>query len=406
MAQSVKKTNDYHDKRKIGVITAVDPQKKTVDIQYVSQGGSFKALDLPYAIVGLTWGFTFMPLKGDKVILDNSDGDRPVIVSMHPNNVNYLPYLDPGEISMVCENGSYIFGRNKRKRAISSGALLDYDVTTGPNGVNDIEYEPGGIIIRARSKKNRDGFQPKWDNHSYISLFDNGDVDIQSMNAGITKALLYMEGTSGFTFWSSGSGKVSEYIEMNPITKEMVFFTDGDKHTHVQSNAKETIYQNSILQLGGGFQINLGVNVSTIPADFDQITATNINGPGDFYIDNSTSATGKTTLYLKGDFDITTLSGNINIITTNSASASSTITINSSSDIKLIATANVDVTATGNVIVQGAQIQLNGSSEIVATINDINNAIMAHTHPGVQNGPGSTSTGVGSISSSREVYTS
>ena len=204
MASSVKKSNDFKDKQKIGVITAVNPDKKTVDIQYVSQGGTYKALNLPYAIVGLTWGFLFMPLKGDKVIIDNTEGDRPVIVSMHPNNIDYLPYLDPGEIAMLCENGSYVFGRNKRKRIKSTNTLIDYDADKGPKGETDIELEPGGLILRARSKVNRDGVTPKWDNHSYLSLFDNGDISLQSMYQGITKALLFMDGHSGFTFWSSG----------------------------------------------------------------------------------------------------------------------------------------------------------------------------------------------------------
>lgn len=401
----IKKANDFKDKTKIGVITAVDPQKKTVDIKYVSQGGNYKTINLPYNIVGLTWGFVFMPVKGDKVVIGNGEGDRPIIVSMHPNNIDYLPYLDPGEIAMVCENGSYVFGRNKRKRIKSTGELIDYDAQKGPKGETDLEYEPGGLILRARSKKNRDGVTPRWDNHSYLSLFDNGDVSLQSMYAGITKALLFMDGGSGFTFWSAGDGKVQEYIEMNPLKKEMVFFTDGEEHTHVQTDSKASVYGNVVKQLGGGIQINLGLDVSTIPADFDKILADQI-GPGDIYIDNhTTQGNGKATLHLKGDFNITLDQGDVNLTTTKGK-----IVVISKGDVDITTDGDTNVTTKGNTVVNATgdvdvtskasinikskadQIYLNGGvsdTDRIATVGDIR----SHVHVGVQNGQGTTSGG-------------
>jgi hypothetical protein len=59
--------------------------------------------------------------------------------------------------------------------------------------------------------------------------------------------------------------------------------------------------------------MNLGVDISTIPADFDKMLASNI-GPGDIWIDNTTTkGIGSVTLNLKNNFVVKSNTGNVDI---------------------------------------------------------------------------------------------
>ena len=218
------KQNSFNDNTKIAIITAVHPDAKTVDIKYASQQGTYDNLSLPYSVVGTTWGVCYMPLKGDKVLVDCSNNDKPVIKSMYPNQTSLLPYMDPGEVSILSENGSYLHLKNQRKRAISSDTLLDYDATVGANGqASDIAYEPSGVILRVRTKQNRDQVAPRFQLHSSLSMFDNADINLQSMKNNIPKGLLHFNST-GYVFLMAGDNSVQEYLEMNPLKKETLLF--------------------------------------------------------------------------------------------------------------------------------------------------------------------------------------
>jgi len=366
------KQNSFNDKSKIAVITAVYPDTKTVDIQYTSQAGDYKNLNLPYTIVGSTWGVLFMPLKGDKCLVDTSDGDRPVIKTMYSSSVSLLPYLDPGEVAFMAENGSYIHAKNQRKRAVSSDTLLDYDANEGPNGATDLQYEPSGLILRVRTKQNRDQNAPRWNLHSSFSLYDNGDINLQSMVNSTPKGLLHMDGKTGYVFLMAGDSKIQEYIEMNPIKKEVLYFTDGEEHHHIQTNKKENIYSNIIQNIGGGIQIQLGVDLSTIPPSFDSIMADKV-GPGDIYIDNSTTkGIGKATIHLKGDFDVVTDTGNINITASQgtvnvtaqgniTAATQGNLTANVSGNTSINTTGNTTINSDGVVDVQGSAVNISST---------------------------------------------
>src|ERR1700733_1968123 len=281
----IKKPNDFNDRLKEAVITNVYPQSKTVDIKYTSQAGTYSGLTLPYNTVGLTWGYLYMPLKGDKVFIDNTQGDRPVIVRMSMQNTEFLPYLYPGELASMSENGSFIHLKNERKRIQSTGTLIAYDATQGPNGETDIEYEPGGIVLRARSKQNRDGNFPRWFEHSYLALFDDGDVTLQSMYQNNPKAVFYMSGMSGYTFWGSGDNKVQEFIEMDPVQKQITLFSDGDELHQALGNRKITTYSNYIINNGNIIQIKNGVDLSTL-GSFSAIVPDPDLLPGDIRISN------------------------------------------------------------------------------------------------------------------------
>ena len=313
-----KQPTDFKGRTKVAIISNVDPQNRTVDISYTSQAGNYVGLTLPYSAVGATWGMIYMPVKGDRVLIDNIDGSVPVIKSMHPQNTDYLPYLDPGEVATMSENGSYMHWRNRRKRIKSTGELIDYDATKGPNGETDIEYEPGGLVLRARSKKLQDNAAPRWYSHSYFSMFDNGDVSIQSMKDGRAKGLLYFEGTSGYTWWHAGDGKVQEYIELNPVKKEIVMFSDGDIHQHVQKDIKKTAYVDDITNIGGALQVKIGVDPTTINVDFDKVLLDSDLLPGDVRFDNSTAkATGGNWYeHIKNNISILSDAGNYDLALT------------------------------------------------------------------------------------------
>jgi hypothetical protein len=326
-----KTPNDFKKRTKIATITGVNPQNKTVNIKYLNQAGSQNDLAIPYSMVSSTWGILSMPQVGDTVTIDNSDGELPVLKSMVPKNSDYLPYLDPGELAMSCENGSYIHYKNRRKKAISDGSLLDYDATAGPNGANDIEYEPGGVVIRARSKQQQSNETPRWDNHSYISVFDNGNIAIQAMQSDKAKGLLHFDGATGHAWWHAGDGKVEQYIELDPIKDEIVILSNGDIHQHSVQDWKVTAYKDNVVNVGGILQWKAGVVIDTLSADFDQITPDSDLNPGDIRIDNSQSTNaGKFYLHTKGDNDILIDQGNLNITTTVGG-----VTITSAEDVSI-----------------------------------------------------------------------
>ena len=271
-----KTLNDFKGSTKVAIITDVDAQNKTVDITYLSQAGNYLALNLPYSTVGATWGHMFMPVKGDKVLVDTSQGGKPVIKAMYPPNTDLLPYLDPGEISSSCSNGSYIHFQNKRKRVQGTNEIVDYDADVGPNGETDLQYEAGGVIVRARSRKTQDNKDPSFYHHSYLGVFDNGDVALESMFQDKNKALIHMDGASGHLWLHAGDGKPQEYLELNPIRQEIVSFSDGDIHTLSQAYLKNVTYNDAISLVGGAFEFSSGMapsSIGTAPTEayFDQI---------------------------------------------------------------------------------------------------------------------------------------
>lgn len=308
-----KSLNDFKHKTAVGVITDVDPQGKTVDIRYIDRDGNRVGLDLPYQTVGLTWGICFMPVKGDRVLIDNSNGERPVIKALYPQNTAYLPYLDPGEMSMMAENGSYLHLKNRRKKIQSTGELIDYDADTGPQGQTDIEMEPGGVTIRARNKQQQGSQAPQWFNHGYLSLFDNGDVALHSVVSGTSKGLLHMDGASGHVWLHAGDGKVQEYIELNPTTKEIVIFSDGDVNQQIQQDWKITVYNNQLHNVGNVFQMNVGIPPASISPNFDNINPDAGLESGDIRIDNTQSSSGRVILTTLGNCDLSVQQGNVNI---------------------------------------------------------------------------------------------
>lgn len=284
-----KQPNDFKSKAKIASISNVYPQSKTVDVRYLSQDGDYTNLTIPFSQVGLTWGVLSMPMLGDKVLLDMMEGDRPAIVRTFPMNTDYLPYLDPGEVALACENGSYIHVKNNRKKVQSTGALIDYFADTGPNGETDIELEPGGVIMQARSKQKQDGFIPRYDSHSFLALYPNGNINLQSMYQGMTKGLLYMDGTSGFVCLIAGNGTVQEYYELDPLRKRITEYSDGTKYQIVQTNKTQAVYGNVVENVCGIVQINVGTPQADIPVDFSTIVPDSALEQGDYEI----NATGQ-----------------------------------------------------------------------------------------------------------------
>jgi hypothetical protein len=342
---------DFKHIDKVATIVGVNAQNKTVDIVYLNQGGGQTGLNIPYTTVSSTWGILHMPMIGDRVIINNADGEMPVIKSMFPKNTQYLPYLDPGEMSMLCENGSFLQLKNRRKKVQSTGQLIAYDATAGPNGETDLEYEPGGLVLRARSKQQQDNETPRWYNHSYISMFDNGNVAIQAMNNSVPKALIHMEGTTGHSWWHAGDGKVQEYIELDPVKKEIVILSDGDVHQHSIADWKVTAYQDNVINVGGIIQIKSGVIVSSIPADFDQIKPDTDLNPGDIRIDNTGTVGAKLYLHVSGDCDITVDQGDVNLNVTQGA-----LNINlGQGGVNLVAHDAVNITTTADVTLQTSE---------------------------------------------------
>lgn len=316
MPQTTQKTpNNYYNRAKIARITKVYPQTRTVDVVYLSQSGELLGLLLPYTSVGLTGGSVSMPKVDDKVIVDYVDGDRPIITGMYPGSENLLPYTYPGEQGLMGTNGSFVHIKEPRKRIKSTGELLNYNQNQGKNGETDIEYEPGGITLQIQSLKDKNGNAPRYDKHGYISLFDNGTIAIHSVYQGTSKGMLHMEGQSGHVWLSSGNGSPQEYIELDPLLKNILFFSDGEIHKFVQTDDKSCIYGNTIVQSGGGLDIKLGIPLNSIQADFAQFQ-TNV-AQGDISIDNSLSSSGKTNLNLKGDFSLNVVEGNITFTSQN-----------------------------------------------------------------------------------------
>lgn len=315
MAQQVKKPNDFKDNIKDATITKVYPQTKTLDCRFNSQDGELRGLNIPYSCVGGSAGSLRMPQAGERITLLYLSGDRPIAISSFPNNVEYLPFLYPGEISHSATDGSYLLLRNARKRDSQTGILLDYDTLESNN--SNMEFEPGGLILQARSKKNQNGGSPapRWYEHSYLSLYDNGDVAIQSQFQSKSKALIFMDGSSGALWLHGGNGTVQEYIELNPLTKEIVILTDGDVHQHTQNDWKITVYNNQVQNISNALQINLGVAPSQIPRNFDDINVDSDLGMGDARITNSgTQGTGNFYLHIKGNLEITVDQGNVDLM--------------------------------------------------------------------------------------------
>lgn len=396
------KINDFKSRRKTATITGVNPQAKTVTIKYTSQQGDFQNLDLSFQNVGLSWGRLHMPQIGDRVIIDTTQGDYPIMVGMAPQNNQLLPYLDPGEIADINSDGSFIHLRNARRRVQSTGELIGYNETKGPNGETDIEMEPGGITIGVRSKQDTNSKAPRWYQHSYIAMYDNGDINIQSRQSGQTKGLLRMDGDNGFVFLSAGDGTVQEYVELDPVNKLITLFSDGDSHQHTQQDWKINVYGNQLHNLGNILEINVGVATSSIPANFNDVKPDSDLSQGDIRINNSTTAgTGNFYLHIKGNVNIELDQGNYNLNVDQG-----TVNITSEGDVNVSTQGNANVTSQGKAVIlaqsevdiTGSKITLNGGTETVATITDI----QTHTHSGVQNGEGFT--GTSSYSATRQVY--
>jgi len=271
MATNKNNPNTLRGRDAFGFVKAVNPQARTVDINFTSQNGELRNMPLSYPNVGSTWGRLFMPQIGDQVKISYGQADKPFISGYVPANIQYLPYVEIGEIVDVNENGSYMHLKVARRRIQSSGALVDPTATQGPNGETDIEQEAGGIVLQVRSKKNPTDVTPRYFNHSYLSMYDNGDVTIQSMNTDLPKALLHMEGESGYVMLAAGNSKVQEYIEMNPLVKTLLFMTDGELQEHVQTNSKKAVYADVIENIGGTVDIRTGVPVASIPASFTPV---------------------------------------------------------------------------------------------------------------------------------------
>lgn len=416
---------------KVAIITDIDTKNKTIDIQYISQPGTYKNLNFPYTTVGSTWGYVFTPVKGDKVLIDYDTNGIPLVKGMYPNNNDLLPYLDPGEVAMVSSNGSFLHVRNKRKRNSSNDEIVGYDDTTDSVG-NDLDLEPGGVILRARSRQDQDTQTPSWYGHSYLALFDNGDVALQSMYQDNSVSLLHMDGTSGHVWLHAGNGAPQEYIELNPITKEIAMFSDGDTHLLSQQYYKKVTYSDDISIAGGVFEVSSGINPTNIgiasngDAYFEQIQVNNSSmgitysglgsntnpglnsNPGDM-IFNATSGQNANggninfnaaqgfNLYTygaagHGDIDLTSSQGfNLH---TNGASGHGQILIQSENDsiilkvnnntIKIINN-NIYLDTAGSIYLSGAT---NSENNRIATIRDI----ITHVHPGVMIGSGATGT--------------
>lgn len=353
-----KRHNDFKDKTKIAIITKVDPQARTVSIKYTNQAGTQNDLKVPYTIVGATWGLLYMPQKGDRVLIDNVQGEMPVLKSMFPQNSDFLPYLDPGEIVTMAENGSFAHIKNKRKRIISTGEVIDYDAKKGPNGETDVELEPGGVLLRARSKQIQDNVAPRWFNHSYLGLYDNGDINLQSMFNGIPKGLLHFDGMSGHAWWSSGDSKVQEYIELDPTKKAITIFSDGEIHEHVQTDLKSQIYRNQLTSVGNAFQLRVGQDVSTLPATFSKFNLESDLQAGDIRIANDGSS-GKFYLHISSDCDILVDSGNVNI-----TASKGNVFVDAMQDVVVHSHRDVAIRADGNLHLSGQNIDIRASNAL------------------------------------------
>jgi hypothetical protein len=390
MAQQANKQNSFNDKTKPATITAVDPQKKTVTIKYSSQDGIKTGLNLNYSVAGASYGRLHMPQIGDRVLIDYTQGDLPIITQMLPANTDFLPYLDPGELVDMNSDGSYVQLRNARRRVKSTGALIDYSATQGPNGETDIETEPGGVIVGIRSKQDISTKAPRWYEHSYLSMFENGDISLQSRFQGNERGLLYMDGATGYVFLVGGMAKPQEYIELDPVNKRIVILSDGDIHQFNQKDWKITVYNNQVQNIGNALQLNIGVPPSQIPADFDEIMVDSDVQNGDIKIVNTLGTSGKFTLDIKGDTVINVAEGNVTV----EAVKGNVSVIADQGNISATAS-NGDITATAqtiNISSDSDQVYVNGGSaetDRIATIKDIQN----HYHGGVTTGHQDTSGG-------------
>jgi len=434
MANQVKQSNDFKDKSRPATITAVDPQNKKVSVKYTTQNGDVPSLDLAFQNVGATWGRLYCPQVGDRVYIDQTQGEVPVIVGMKPTNPEYLPYLDPGELAETNSDGSYIHLRNKRRRDMNTNALLPYD-TQESSAHPKIETEPGGIVLGVRSKQNLQTKAPRWYEHSYLSMFDNGDIAIQSRYQSKEKGLLYFDGASGYSIWTSGDGRPQSYIEQDPVNQCMTYITDGEMHFHTQTNHKRTVYTNDIKLMGGGVQLDIGRNptssdpTSGIPPDFKKIvadsdlsagdyhvrqvgkflhivgdrwevqvgvnsfTATSLANQGDIYLDNTATSNGKLTVKIKGDADLT-IGGNVNLTVSGNVTAQVTgnASLQSNGNVSVQASDNVTVTAQTVKIDGTIYLDKDGSTDPVVTQSNLNQAIQNHVHQNTKPGlPGEMS---------------
>jgi len=316
-----------------------------------------------------------MPIIGDRVIIDNSMGEVPIIRTMLPLNSDYIPYLDPGELGHQSESGSFVHVKNRRKSIVSTGQLIDYDATMGPNGETDLQYEAGGVIMRARSKQQQDQVYSKFDDHAHVAVFDNGDVVIQSMNKNVPKGLLHMDGMSGHTWLHAGDSKVQEYLELNPVKQEIVLFSDGDIHLFSQNDQKISTYTDQIVNVCGAWQFKTGVPTANIPSDFDQIVLDGDLNAGDIRIDNTGTQGAKLYLHISGDFDITVDQGNVNLL---AVQGDVNVVVNQG---KLYALAQYDVdigsnsgdinltSNTGSIILNAQTISLNAQESMTSYSN-------------------------------------
>lgn len=417
MAERVSQ-KDFKDRSRPATITKVDPQNKKVSVKFLQQDGDLVNIDLAYSNVGATYGRLYMPQIGDRVYIDYTHGELPVMIGMKPTNVDYLPYLDPGELCDANSDGSYIHLRNKRRRD-ASGALVDYD-SKAPG----TQLEPGGIVLGVRSKQDLQSKAPRWYEHSYLSMFDNGDIALQARYNAKEKGLLFMDGASGYSIWTSGDGRPQSYIEQDPLSHTMTLITDGEMHFHTQGDYKRTIYGNDITDSAAGVQLNLGKDKTSpdplrgIPADFKQITAdTDLNagdyhirqsgkflhiandrfeiqvgvdpflasslaGQGDIYLDNTATTNGKLQVSIKGDVNLA-VGGNVNMTVKGDAN------ITTKGNTKITAK-ECDITSSAKTVVNASEIDLNakkislnGGTAKLVTSDDFD----AHIHAGVQPGP-------------------
>lgn len=303
-----KTMNDLYTGLKIARVDQVYPQTKKMDLSYISMPGQLKDVMIPFSSAGLTNGSATMPNKGDKVILGFVEGARPVAIAFYPPEENLYPYTHPGEVGQTSTSGSFIHIKIPRKRSKTTGELLSDEATTDSQGGTNFEWEPGGINLQVKSPKDPLGNAPRNYTHSYISLFDNGNVAIQSAYQGVNKGLLHFD-QSGHVWLQSGNGQPQEYIELDPLSKTLLLFSDGEQHKFAQTHNKEIIYGNSIFQSGGAIDIKLGLPLDQITGNFNNVSTT-LN-PGDISIDNTASSSGITRLSLKGNFTLNVSEGNI-----------------------------------------------------------------------------------------------
>jgi hypothetical protein len=255
-----------------------------------------------------------------------------------------------------------------------------------------MELEPGGVVIGVRNPQNRDTKFPRWYEHSYLAMFDNGDISIQARYRSKEKGLLFMDGASGYAIWTAGNGRPQEYIELDPVTKSINIITDGSLNSHAQKDWKLTVYNNQLQNIAGALQINVGVDSSDstqVNADFTKMNPDSDLASGDIRLTNiKTKNSGKFYLHIKGDVDITTDTGNVNLNVTQGGvvvTAKNDVNVTTQGNTVVNSNGDTSVNASGKVNISGSGgIYLNNGTEKVVTEHDLQN----HTHIGVQSGSG------------------